>query len=382
MTTDAGMHLTLSLAGHGFHPAAWRVSTLPDGRGLLPDYRGLVALAETATLDAILLPPTPFGPAALASGALEAVQPDPLPRLASLIAHSSRIGLGGAVYVGHTEPYHTARAFAVLDGFCAGRSALLADTQGADQHAADFAHAPRPAAEAYARAGEYLDVVAKLWESWDRDAVRNDKPAGIFVDGMKVHRIDHSGPFFRVRGPLTVIRAPQGRPVLVQWDASDAGLALAARTAEVFLARCAGLAEATSFAALLRARSQALGRPAAALRVLMDVMPILGPTVEAAEARAAALDAMAPPDPGGPLRVVGTPADLAGLMATWVRAGACDGFNILPAVLPDDAALLAEAVVPALRAQGLFRDAYAGQTLRDHLRLPQPPAILARSDAA
>src|SRR4051794_35335523 len=103
MTSERGMHLTLSLAGHGFHPAAWRVSTLSDGPGLLPDYRGLVAQAEAATLDAVWFVPSPLPAAALAAGGLEAVMPDPLPRLASLIGHCRRIGLGGSVYLGHTE---------------------------------------------------------------------------------------------------------------------------------------------------------------------------------------------------------------------------------------------------------------------------------------
>src|SRR3954466_11665699 len=184
MTSERGMHLTLSLAGHGFHPAAWRVSTLPDGPGLLPDYRGLLAQAEAATLDAAWFGPCPLPAAAVAEAGLEAVMPDPLPRLASLIGHSSRIGLGGAVYLGHTEPFHTARAFAVLDNFTAGRSALLADTLGTDQQPEDFAHTPRT--EAYPRAAEYLEVVARLWESWEADAIRADKPSGIFADGMKV----------------------------------------------------------------------------------------------------------------------------------------------------------------------------------------------------
>ncbi len=376
MSSDTGMHLTLSLAGHGFHPAAWRVSTLPNGPGLLPDYRALAAQAEAATLDAIFFPPAPLPPDAWQAGALESLAPDPLPRLASLIARTTRIGLGGSVYLGHTEPFHTARAFAVMDGLSAGRTAMLADTIGADQQPADFAHHPLAAAQAYPRAAEYLDIVAKLWESWEPDAVLADKPSGHYADGMKVHRIDHAGTFFRVRGPLTAVRAPQGRPVLVQWDTSAAGLTLAARTAEVFLTRCQTQVEATTFATQLRQRAQALGRPAAALRILAEVMPILAASAEEATARAAALDALAPPAPDAPPRFVGTPAAFAAYLLGWQAAGACDGFNILPAVLPDDATVLAEAVVPLLRAQGAFRTAYAGTMLRAHFRLPQPPAAL------
>ena len=56
-----------------------------------------------------------------------------------------------------------------------------------------------------------------------------------------------------------------------------------------------------------------------------------------------------------------------------VAAEAVDGFTIRPAVLPHDLALLVDETVPLLRERGLFRTAYAGNTLRDHLGLGRPP---------
>ena len=71
-------------------------------------------------------------------------------------------------------------------------------------------------------------------------------------------------------------------------------------------------------------------------------------------------------------RFVGTPAGLVELFAAWSVAGACDGFNLLPAVLPDDVDLLVDAVIPLARDRGLFRVEYAGTTLRDHFGLHRP----------
>jgi hypothetical protein len=61
------------------------------------------------------------------------------------------------------------------------------------------------------------------------------------------------------------------------------------------------------------------------------------------------------------------------MMAQWFAAGACDGFNLLPAVMARDLAGFVRDVVPLLRARGLFRQVYDGDTLRAHLRLPRPP---------
>ena len=119
------MHLTLSLTGHGYHPAGWRHSSAP----VIPDYRAQVRRAEAAGLDAVLLGPALGSPGLLLSGGADAMQLDPMPLLGSLVPHSRVIGLGASVFMSHTEPFHTARAFAVLDNLSAGRAAWCVDTR-------------------------------------------------------------------------------------------------------------------------------------------------------------------------------------------------------------------------------------------------------------
>lgn len=68
----------------------------------------------------------------------------------------------------------------------------------------------------------------------------------------------------------------------------------------------------------------------------------------------------------------GTPEQVADAIVEWFTAGAADGFNIMPAVLPSGLEAFADHVVPILQQRGLFRTDYTGTTLRDHYGLARP----------
>jgi alkanesulfonate monooxygenase SsuD/methylene tetrahydromethanopterin reductase-like flavin-dependent oxidoreductase (luciferase family) len=59
------------------------------------------------------------------------------------------------------------------------------------------------------------------------------KKSGFFADPKRVHRINHVGKYFKVRGPLNVPRPPQGYPVIVQAGSSEDGKRLAAAHADL-----------------------------------------------------------------------------------------------------------------------------------------------------
>ncbi len=80
--------------------------------------------------------------------------------------------------------------------------------------------------------------------------------------------------------------------------------------------------------------------------------------------------------------IVGTPEQVADDIEAWFRAGAADGFNLMPDVLPDGLETLVDAVVPILRKRGLFRTEYTGTTLRDHFDLDRPASRYAVAEAA
>ncbi|MFC7540234.1 hypothetical protein ACFQU2_13200 [Siccirubricoccus deserti] len=71
--------------------------------------------------------------------------------------------------------------------------------------------------------------------------------------------------------------------------------------------------------------------------------------------------------------LVGTPEQIVDDMEEWVVAGAADGFNICPPVLPLGLDEFVELVIPELRRRGMFRTEYAGPTLRENLGVPMPP---------
>jgi FMN-dependent oxidoreductase (nitrilotriacetate monooxygenase family) len=68
----------------------------------------------------------------------------------------------------------------------------------------------------------------------------------------------------------------------------------------------------------------------------------------------------------------GAPEQIADLIEDWFHDGACDGFNLMPPVLPSMLEVFIAEVVPLLRARGLFRLEYDGETLRDHYGLARP----------
>jgi alkanesulfonate monooxygenase SsuD/methylene tetrahydromethanopterin reductase-like flavin-dependent oxidoreductase (luciferase family) len=339
------MILTVSTPGCGAHPNAQRFSAAPPAPSL-DWFRGLVRTAERGGLDAILFDGQ-WGPSPLFAL-------DPMPLVVALAECSARIGLAGAIALDHAEPFNIARTFAATDRLTAGRSAWIATTGTA--RPGDFGHAPtRTVEERQARAAECIAVVRKLWDSWEDEAILLDKPGGRFSNPDKVHPIDHAGTFFNVRGPLNAPRPLQGNPPVILRDTSDSGLALARESAEVVVASVADAAE------LSKIRRAIGDRP----RLLATIVPVLAATETEAEVRAAAL--------GGNLTglsYVGTPEGFAAHLAEL--SPLCDGFDVAPAVLPDELELLVDGVIPRLRALGLRPATYRGQTLREHLQLRRP----------
>lgn len=165
--------------------------------------------AEAAGVDYLLFPDRP---AAAASGARAPAAAVAAPWVA---AHTSRIGLVVTGATAYYEPYNLARMVASLDHVSAGRAGWHVVT--APDDVADANHRRTgfdPAADRAARAAEYVPVVRDLWDSWEDGAFTHDKATGQFIDGSRIHVVDHAGPTLRVRGPLNVMRPPQGHPVV------------------------------------------------------------------------------------------------------------------------------------------------------------------------
>jgi N-acetyl-S-(2-succino)cysteine monooxygenase len=335
------VHLTLSLGGGG--------PGVPDARALQAAVRG----AERGKLDAVLI-----GVGSMEGG----IRFDPLPLMGSMIGITQRIGLAASWTVDFTEPYHVARVFATLDHLSYGRSAWFVDMFDTER-LLPLIGKPKEVSDttAYcARAAEFITVVKALWDSWEDEGFALDKATGMFADPDRVHPINHTGPFFAVRGPLNVPRPPQGMPPLIMRDPAD-------DTARAFVARHADiiLTDDISPKHVRALRTSADGRD---IRVLTNLSCILGETDAAARQRATLLSATASDC------FIGTPSQL----VECFHACTSDGFNLLT----DDIDLLIDAAIPLAQRAGLLRTEYRGTTLREHFDLHRPRSQFTPEGAA
>ncbi|MBM3526765.1 MAG: LLM class flavin-dependent oxidoreductase [Alphaproteobacteria bacterium] len=441
------MKLGFFLYGTGHHIASWREDGIAsDANRSLPHYVDITQTAERALFDFVFNADSnsTFGPddPSIWQRTTVSMRLEPLTLLGALSAVTSYIGLISTATTTYLDPFHVARMFATLDQLSEGRVGWNVVTSSAASEALNFsqaAHAPHD--QRYERAVEFLDVVQGLWDTWDDDAHLMDKKAGQFFDPAKLHMLRHKGRHFQVRGPLMVPRSPQGQPVIVQAGQSEAGLELAARTAEVLFTVQLHLDTAKAFYADLKARTIKAGRSPDAIKVMPGVLTVIGRTRQEARDKFERLQELIHPVLGvamlsdivgldltpypldGPMPEVpltntqqgrqkvvmdmarrehltirqvymrvagarghrmvhGTAADIADALEEWYRAGAADGFNIMPQVLPAGLNEFCEGVVPELQRRGLFRTAYEGKTLRENLGLPRPANRFSGASAA
>src|SRR3546814_359272 len=119
----------------------------------------------------------------------------------------------------------------------------------------------------YDRADEFMEVVRGHWDTWEDDAIVQDKASGLFADPKKVHRLDHQGRFFKSRGPFTVPRSEQGHPVIIQAGSSGRGKRFAALWGEVIFVGYRDIEQAKREYAALKAAVEAAGRDPEKFRI-------------------------------------------------------------------------------------------------------------------
>jgi FMN-dependent oxidoreductase (nitrilotriacetate monooxygenase family) len=427
------LNLNLFIYPGGHHEAGWRYKPSDPKRVLsVGYYQDLARQAQAAKLDAVFFADSPALADDIRYASRFRLEPITL--LSAIAAVTNRIGLIATASTTYTEPYNLARQFAALDHISGGRAGWNIVTTSAAVAARNFGLDEHPAhADRYARAEEFLEVVTGLWDGWEPDAVIADPASGIFADTAKVRAINHAGRHFRVAGPLNVPRSPQGRPVYVQAGSSEDGRAFAAHHAEAIFTAHQTLGSAQDFYADIKARAAAHGRDPDHIKVLPGISPFIGSTEAEAKRIEAEVNALIQPafslaqlkrligldltghDLDGPFprhlvrtdgdlgvssrfKVVlgivdrekptirqliqrlagarghwvftGTPVQVADAIQSWFENGAADGFNVMPPYLPEAFDLFVAEVVPILRRRGLFREDYAGATLREHYGLP------------
>jgi alkanesulfonate monooxygenase SsuD/methylene tetrahydromethanopterin reductase-like flavin-dependent oxidoreductase (luciferase family) len=375
------LHLAVALDGTGWHPASWRE---PDARPadlLTPRYwTDLVTEAERGLLDFVTIedgltlqfdnPLRADERTDRVRGRLDAVL------IASRVApRTSHIGLVPTAITTHTEPFHLSKAIATLDYVSSGRAGVRVQVSASVDAARHFGRrdiperSPALADELFDEAADYVEVLRRLWDSWEDDAEIRDVATGRFVDRTKLHYIDFEGPKFSVKGPSITPRPPQGQPIVAALGHVDAAYRLIATSADIGFVTPHSAAEA---AAIIDAISSQRADDLAPVKVFADLVVFLDDTAGAAMARRERLDALLGREYVSDAEVfVGTPAELADLLQQWHAAGAA-GFRLRPATLPHDLLQITDGLVPELRKRGAFRTAYHAATLRGSLDLPRP----------
>ena len=288
-------------AGHHvagwLHPDAW-----PDTGLSFPKYLHLAQIAERGLFDLIFEADVLSGERydrETVSRTSHAARIEPLSLLTGLATVTEHIGLVCTATTTYDEPYLVARRFASLDLISGGRSGWNVVTSANASEARNFSredHLPKP--ERYARAREFVNVVRGLWDSWDDDAFLFDKRHVRFHHPEGVHVLDHAGAYFKVRGPLTVARSPQGQPVVVQAGASDDGRELAAETAEVVFAAHQSIEGAREFYRDVKNRMARYGRDPDHLKIMPGLGVMVGRTRQEGHDKYEQLQNLIHPDVG------------------------------------------------------------------------------------
>ena len=249
-----------------------------------------------------------------------------------------------------------------------------------------------------------------------------DKEEGLFIDPGKVRYANYKGEYVSTRGPLTIPRSPQGRPVLMQAGSSPRGREFAARWGEAIFASAADLPNHVKLYADIKTRMARYDRPPEHCQVLAAINVVVGETDAIAREKADYLNALLSPElslatasammgaditkakdekefvtaaghqgHGGAVdkvrqimekekisfaeaarrprgMVIGSPATIADHMQEMFEAGASDGFVLMPNLSPIMFEEFGRMVVPELQRRGLFRTEYTGKTMRENLR--------------
>ncbi|GAB7005529.1 NtaA/DmoA family FMN-dependent monooxygenase [Nocardioides sp. AN3] len=210
---------------------------------------------------------------------------DPVPLAVKIAANTSKLGVVATMSTSFYPPYMLARVASTVDSIAGGRFGWNIVSSAEDRAAQNFGldrlyeHDER-----YNMADEYYDVVTRLWESWDADAVVMDRETHTYADFNKVHVIDFVGKYFKSRGPLNTVPSPQHKPTILQAGASPRGRAFAAKAADAIVAVGTGIQGMKEYRDDIRRLAAEAGRDPDEIKLLFCISP----TVAATEAEARA----------------------------------------------------------------------------------------------
>ena len=356
--------------------------------------------------------------------ATQAPEHDPIPLLSFMAAATKKIGVASTFSVSHSHPFYAARLWATLDHLTNGRAGWNVVTSINSNQAANYGEKRQSTDNRYDRAHEFMEVCQKLWNSWDVDAVKMDHENGIFADPEKVNQIEHTGKFFKSRGPLNVTRSPQNGPAIFQAGTSPKGQDFAVKYADAIFAIQPRPEDAANYFNSIKSQMTDIGRDPDACKILFGMQPIIGSSEAEAREKQEEHNALVPLEggmailsahldfdlskipadalmsernepelyrmrtrfhkiDGTPMTVaetaarhgqsvslpqfVGTPQGIADQMEAFINVAGGDGFMLTAIHSPGAIEEFVDLVVPELQKRGIYRKEYKGNTQREIL---------------
>jgi alkanesulfonate monooxygenase SsuD/methylene tetrahydromethanopterin reductase-like flavin-dependent oxidoreductase (luciferase family) len=348
---QAPLHLAVALDGAGWHPAAWREPDAQPNRLFTAGYwTELAQQAERGLLDFLTIEDgldlqsddhfQADSRTDRVRGRLDAVL------IAARAAPATRhIGFVPTAITTHTEPFHLSKAIATLDYVSRGRAGIRVQIGARAGTSAHFGRREVPPLEAdrlgdpdvqrliadhFDEAADYVEVLRRLWDSWEDDAEIRDVATGRFIDRDKLHYIDFEGRWFSVRGPSITPRPPQGQPVVAALGHASVPYRLIARSADIGFVTPRDTVHAAEIVAQIRAGQASTGQASTgqAVHVFGDLVVFLDETKAAAVARRERLDERAGTEYRSDAHIfTGTAIGLADLLQEWQAAG-LSGFRL------------------------------------------------------
>ncbi len=284
------MKLGLSLGSVGYHYAAWRHPDVPADGDM--DFRHVARCAQAAErgkMDFIFLADVAAvrnldDPRVARHREQGHVKLEPLTLVAALAGMTERIGLVPTASTSFNHPFALARRLASIDHLSDGRAGWNLVTSTSPDEARNFGQAEaQDSATRHDRAREFLRVVQGLFDGWEPGAFPRDRASGVYMDPGRMHRLNHAGRFFKVRGPSDVDRPPQGALPIITAGSSANAQDLAAEVADIVYGGQPTLDGARAYYASVKGRLPGHGRTPDSLRMMPGIMPVLGRTRMEAE---------------------------------------------------------------------------------------------------
>ncbi|BBH68977.1 putative FMNH2-utilizing oxygenase [Actinoplanes sp. OR16] len=273
----------------------------------------------------------------------EKTGPDAVLTAARIAPVTRHVGLIPVATTTHTEPFHLSTAIASLDYASRGRAGWQVRVSPGGSSLLGRRE-PLGVEELFAEARDAVEVVRRLWDSWEDDAIIKDVPTGRYIDREKLHYIAFDGAYFSVKGPSIVPRPPQGQPVVAALAHAPLAWEFAGRSADLIFITPSDESDAVKIKSKLDPK----------LKVFADLVVHLSPDARPAPSDAAVF--------------TGTPVQLVELLERWSSSG-IDGVRLRPGSLSVDLGVITGQLVPLLRERGLFQPSSA-TTLRSRLGLP------------